>query len=287
MLVAYAEGSARTPCKSSIVNNTILKETSEGRSHSIPFIDPNFCPAGQPDRTEYEGGKLDEEEEELPARPWATQTTIKLPPPSQPVQSSLTIRIPAQQDDNNSSDDEDLKCQFCPKKYCEKIITMLKDAYCAHPFIPGYAADHPTAIREWAVCRLYNICFKHDLPELWAYLWMNWLRPEHWILWACSAHPDMILILKTTMMVESHWRHIKRDFLYHFSLSCIDLLVWILVKKLAPEYYCKIDCLQHPVARYRELHSWRKSFKREWKKCLKAQTTLPSNRDRYHPDPIC
>ena len=118
-------------------------------------------------------------------------------------------------------------------------------------------------------------------------LWMNWLRPERWILWAHSAHPNMIPILKTTMMVESHWRRIKRDFLYHFSLPCIYLLVWILVKKLAPKYYCKIDRLQLPVAHYWELHSWRKSFKREWKKCLKAQTTLPSNRDRYHPDPIC
>ena len=57
------------------------------------------------------------------------------------------------------------------------------------------------------------------------------------------------------------------------------------MKKLAPSYYRKIDRILCPVARYRELHSWRKPFKAEWKRCSRAETTLPSNRDRYRPDP--
>ena len=65
-----------------------------------------------------------------------------------------------------------------------EVVDMLSDAYNAHPFIPGYAAPHPTAIYQWAVQRIYQFCFEHDLRELWAYLWMNWLRPERWKLWA-------------------------------------------------------------------------------------------------------
>ncbi|KAJ6542145.1 hypothetical protein DFH09DRAFT_848348, partial [Mycena vulgaris] len=72
--------------------------------------------------------------------------------------------------------------------------------------------------------------------EAWTYLWENWYRPGRWELWARSQHPE-IPRLKPTMMVESHWRCIKHDFLHHFHKPRVDLLVWILVVKLAPRYY--------------------------------------------------
>lgn len=61
-----------------------------------------------------------------------------------------------------------------------------------------------------------------------------------------------------------------------------DLLVWILVTKLAPSYYVKLDRLLVQTGRYRELCSWRKDFKKEWRNLETRQITFPIN-DAYKP----
>lgn len=78
----------------------------------------------------------------------------------------------------------------------------------------------------------------------------------------------------------------KHDFLHHFHMPRCDLLVWILVIKLAPLYYQKINLLLTETGRYRELPSWRKGFKKIWKKLEHTPITLPIN-DAYRPDPKC
>jgi len=59
-----------------------------------------------------------------------------------------------------------------------------------------------------------------------------------------------------------------------------DLLVWILFTKLAPTYYRKLDFLLKEQARYRKLSSWRKPFKKIWRKLEKTPITMPIN-DAY------
>ena len=81
------------------------------------------------------------------------------------------------------------------------------------------------------------------------------------------------------------WRKIKRDFLHHFHKPRLDLLVWILVKKLAPIYYRKLDQLLHNTGRFRELPSWRKAFKREWRKLMNTPVDTPIN-PKYRPDSL-
>ena len=44
-----------------------------------------------------------------------------------------------------------------------------------------------------------------------------------------------------------------------------DLLVWILITKLAPSYYAKLDRLLVQNGQYSELCSWRPDFKKEWR----------------------
>jgi hypothetical protein len=80
------------------------------------------------------------------------------------------------------------------------------------------------------------------------------------------------------------WRQIKHDFLHHFHRPRLDLLVWILVEKLAPSYYRKLDQMLNDTGRYRELSCWRKPFKHEWKKLTKTPITMPLNA-KYRPDP--
>jgi hypothetical protein len=59
-----------------------------------------------------------------------------------------------------------------------------------------------------------------------------------------------------------------------------DLLVWILIVKLAPTYYRKLERLLTDTARYRELPSWRKRFKRKklWKTMRVDQTYRPDGK---------
>ena len=76
------------------------------------------------------------------------------------------------------------------------------------------------------------------------------------------------------------WRRIKHDFLHHFHKPRVDLLVWILITKLAPTYYRKLDRLMNDNGRYHELACWRKAFKRDWKRSATTPITLPLN-DKY------
>jgi hypothetical protein len=91
---------------------------------------------------------------------------------------------------------------FCPSELRESVITMLEKHFCAHPSIPGYSAPSAEGIREWAISEMYHFCKKHDLRELWAYLWECWYKAGRWELWARSAGSS-IPRLKTTMMLES------------------------------------------------------------------------------------
>ncbi|KAJ7916047.1 hypothetical protein B0H13DRAFT_2323743 [Mycena leptocephala] len=54
-----------------------------------------------------------------------------------------------------------------------------------------------------------------------------------------------------------------------------DLLAWILIVKLAPTYYRKLDRLLTDTGRYRELPAWHKDFKCAWQKLEKTPITLP------------
>jgi hypothetical protein len=51
------------------------------------------------------------------------------------------------------------------------------------------------------------------------------------------------------------------------------LLAWILVDKLAPTYYNKLDTTFAEIGRFRELPSWRRDFKQTWKKAEKTPFT--------------
>ncbi|KAH9023028.1 hypothetical protein EDB83DRAFT_2320208 [Lactarius deliciosus] len=79
------------------------------------------------------------------------------------------------------------------------------------------------------------------------------------------------------MFVEGHWQRVKEDYLQHFSLLRLDLLTWVLVTKLAPMYYRKLDIMLNDIGRYRELPRWRRDFKFEWNKAKRTPITMPLN----------
>ncbi|KAJ7721079.1 hypothetical protein DFH07DRAFT_691115, partial [Mycena maculata] len=245
------------------------------------FIDPAFVPQGQADAGEYEGGIPDIITPNAPpegavltragraTRPTqradaADPATLALalkaratgaapvPRATKPVpRATKPVTEPKSGGESEPEEEQEEipRRTFCPADYRDPILSMMEKHFCAHPLLPGYAHPSPEGIKRWAVLQMYKFCVEHGLPEVWAYLWENWYRRSRWELWARCAHPE-ILVLKTTMILESHWRRIKHDFLHHFHMPRCDLLVWILVTKLAPCYYRKLDRLLTDTGRY-------------------------------------
>lgn len=82
------------------------------------------------------------------------------------------------------------------------------------------------------------------------------------------------------MIVESHWRLIKHDFLHRFSRPRIDFVTWILIKFVFPAAKRKMHAIlegDHRVA----IASWRKCFKKEWT-VLSQKHVDPASIHRYH-----
>jgi len=80
------------------------------------------------------------------------------------------------------------------------------------------------------------------------------------------------------------WCKIKQHYLEHFHKPRLDLLVYTLIKKLAPTYYRKLQQTVTATGRLRELSAWRKAFKRQWKFDLQKDQNYDLH-DRYRPDP--
>jgi hypothetical protein len=67
------------------------------------------------------------------------------------------------------------------------------------------------------------------------------------------------------MIIESHWRKIKHDYLHRFNRPRVDLVIWVLLSRSIPDGLTR---MQAPLQRdHRKVAAcWRKDFKKEWKK---------------------
>jgi hypothetical protein len=110
----------------------------------------------------------------------------------------------------------------------------------AHSLIPDRngtlrTADviHRESASRLSATEMYHWCKTRDYYRPWAYLFVNWYQSGQWELWARSANPREIPVLKTTMIVESHWRRLKHDYLHRFNRPRIDLvIVWVLISRV-------------------------------------------------------
>ncbi|KAF9023082.1 hypothetical protein BDZ89DRAFT_898233, partial [Hymenopellis radicata] len=125
-------------------------------------------------------------------------------------------------------------------------------------------------IHRRAVQDIYNFCFERDLSQVWAYLWNRWYTPKQWILWARAAC-DAIPRLKTTMIVESLWRQIKRRDLPQFNRPRLDLVTHVMLKFLLPRINRKVAYLQdhRRLGRPKALAPWQSSFAQDWRSMSK------------------
>jgi hypothetical protein len=174
----------------------------------------------------------------------------------------------------------------------ETVINMFSNHYNSHPFIPDRNGTSRSAQQIYQDCarEMYSWCRSRNYFRLWAYLWVNWYQPSQWALWARSAYSDEIPVLKTTMIVESHWRKLKHDYLHRFNRPRIDLVVWVLLNKAIPDSLTRMWAIlsydpRRVDASWRKA-SWRKAFKHEWKKLtIRSQTIDPGSIQQYHANP--
>jgi hypothetical protein len=187
------------------------------------FIDINFIPRSQPDPLDNEEFGYDDAEYTPHAkrRTKRSKPLTQLPPPESLMNpNSLPIRIrvpssfqisqprreevgPSDEDseDGNKSDRHARRI-FCSDDFRDGLIKLVEKHLHAHVGIPGESRSTRDGIRWWAVREMWGFCHRNDLPEIWAYMWGNWYRPERWKLWVRSES-EQIPCLKTTMICES------------------------------------------------------------------------------------
>jgi hypothetical protein len=168
---------------------------------------------------------------------------------------------------------------LCLKDHRDAIIQRMEQHFHRHMLIPTADKEFITDPKEiWVRCvkDMFQFCYNNKLEMVWAYLWENWYSWPHFILWARCSSPD-IIVYKTTMFIESHWRVLKRDHLYKFARPKLDLLCYVIICKVVPQQLDRYYLLCHG----RELPSWRKDFKANWRQ-LASKTVI--NWDKYMTD---
>lgn len=70
--------------------------------------------------------------------------------------------------------------EFCPLAHRLPILRLFAKHFCQHTLLPErhgrYRSKHD--IRHDAVLEMYTHCVNNNLREVWAYLWMNWYKPN-------------------------------------------------------------------------------------------------------------
>lgn len=147
------------------------------------------------------------------------------------------------------------------------VLQMFSRHYNMHTMIPDKNGTIRSAKQIHLDCinEVYTWCYSRNYYRLWAYLYVNWYSPEQWELWARSTNSESLPVLKTTMIIESHWRRIKHDYLHRFNRPRIDLVTWVLVSRVVPSATHRMKAIMNKDHR-NATAAWRKPFKQEWKR---------------------
>jgi hypothetical protein len=191
---------------------------------------------------------------------------------------------------------------FCPAPHRKPILYLFTKHFCQHPVIPerNEGSCSATEIRKHAVLEMYQFCWQRGLREVWGYLWTSWYAPSRWKLWARSTS-SYLSRWQTTMGTKNFWKQLKHNHLHHMLRPHLDLLVWILIVKVTPEYIARAEVLEdtYRLGRSKPLSTYQKYFKSSWKKLAEASvsqtdydtdvTTWTCNcgQQKYHSQHLC
>lgn len=169
------------------------------------------------------------------------------------------------------------------------VLELFVSHYNKHSAFPDRAGNYLESSTIYVECvrEMYNWCHARDYFRLWSYMWLNWYAPDKWSIWARSASP-YVSVLKTTMIVESHWRKVKHDYLHRFNRPRIDLVTWILCTRVIPDSIEQLNMMTNPRPAQRRfnLASWRSKWTKEWERLEAKATEVSLEKIRfYHTDP--
>ncbi|SAL95617.1 hypothetical protein, partial, partial [Absidia glauca] len=129
---------------------------------------------------------------------------------------------------NNNNEANVIICVAARRK---EIKAVMHRHYCYHSLIPQDTTFKiASQIHHDSVKEMYNFCVEHQLSDAWAYLYRRWYTANMWKLWARSV-VEHIPNAKSTMMIESHWRVLKRNHLYLNNQPRLDYLVYVIIQK--------------------------------------------------------
>ncbi|KAI1002825.1 hypothetical protein K3495_g5378 [Podosphaera aphanis] len=167
----------------------------------------------------------------------------------------------------------------------EIVLGMFSRHYNMHSLIPDQNGTYRSAKQIHLDCinELYAWCHSRNYFRLWAYLFVNWYAPEQWKLWARSSCATGIPVLKTTMIVESHCRMVKHDYLHQYNRPRVDLVVSILTFLVIPQAVDKMNAIRSKNHR-KAVTAWRKTFKKNWDDLL--DSVVDQDLLKYHTNPI-
>jgi hypothetical protein len=86
------------------------------------------------------------------------------------------------------------------------------------------------------------------------------------------------------MIVESHWRRLKHDYLHRFNRPRIDLVVWVLISRVIPDAVNRMQSIHSGEFRIHKAR-WRGAFKRQWRE-LSGQCINTNNLEKYRTNPL-
>lgn len=81
------------------------------------------------------------------------------------------------------------------------------------------------------------------------------------------------------MLIEAHWKVLKRNHLDRFNRARLDLLVYVIVEKHFTELLTKFN---RTIVRRLEGNSWEKTFVRKWNKLVNRREN-PESSQLYQP----
>ena len=112
-----------------------------------------------------------------------------------------------------------------------------------HSIIPDQNGTYRSAEQIHSDCinEIYAWCYSRTYFRLWAYLFVNGYAPDQWK--PCPASLSGISVLKTTMIVESHRRRIKHDYLHRCNRPKTDLVVSVLTSLVVSEAVEKMNAI--------------------------------------------
>lgn len=177
--------------------------------------------------------------------------------------------------------------QFCPIEYRKGVVELIRKHACQHPLIPQSCegeAVYSTAeeIHYAAVHEMYDYCHTHGLSQVWAYLWNNWYRWSKWVLWARSACPDLVSVLRTTMILEGFWNKVKHQVLAQYTNPRLDLVIYLIITYIEPAVRLRLGYHldRRRIGRPKSLAPWQKDFKRMWMDLARPDTVRRAEKEQ-------